>query len=272
MSFKDHFSGYAASYAQFRPHYPKALFAYLAALTPEREHAWDCATGNGQAAVALAEHFRRVTATDASAKQIENAAPHPRVEYRVAPAEASGLAAESIGLITVAQALHWFDLAKFFAEAKRVLRRDGVLAVWSYNLFRVQPEIDRLVENFYRETIGPYWDFERELVETGYRTIDFPFAEIVPPEFQMRATWSLEQALGFLRTWSATKSFIAARGFDPVDSLGEQLARFWGSPREVDWPLSFRIGRNSARREDEQEPAGKQEGAGLATHPFPLPS
>lgn len=243
MNFKDHFSGHAADYAHYRPRYPRELFEYLAALAPDRTVAWDCATGNGQAAVVLGEFFTRVIATDASEKQLANAATHPQVEYRVAPAEASGLPAGSVALITVAQALHWFDCPKFFAEAKRILRGDGVLAVWCYNLFRVAPEIDRAVDHFYRETVGPYWDFERKLVETGYQTIPFPFAEIAPPEFHMRATWSLEQALGYLRTWSATKGFVAQRGFDPVDSLGAELACFWISPREVNWPLSCRIGR-----------------------------
>ncbi|MDQ6622110.1 MAG: class I SAM-dependent methyltransferase, partial [Verrucomicrobiota bacterium] len=241
--FKDHFSGHAAEYARYRPHYPAAMFEYLSSLAPNHECAWDCATGNGQAAVALAPFFERVLASDASAKQIENAQRHERVEYRVATAGASELGAESIALITVAQALHWFDREKFFAESNRVLQRNGLLAVWSYNLFQVAPEIDRLVETFYRETVGPFWDFERKLVETGYRTIEFPFAEIAPPEFQMSAHWSLEQALGYLRTWSATKGFIAARGFDPVDSLGEQLRKLWPANLRVDWPLSLIVRR-----------------------------
>ena len=226
MKFKDHFSAHAADYAQFRPHYPSALFEYLSSLAPNRELAWDCATGNGQAAVELGKFFHRVIATDASEKQITNATKHPHLEYRTASAEASGLETHSVALITVAQALHWFDLAKFFAEAERVLQRRGVLAVWTYNLFRVTPAIDELVENFYRETVGPFWDFERTLVETGYRTVDFPFAKIDPPDFQMTADWSLERALGYLRTWSATKAFIKERGFDPVDSLGESFGDF----------------------------------------------
>ncbi len=243
MTFKDHFSGHAADYAQFRPHYPAELFEYLASIAPNREFVWDCATGNGQAAVALAEFFRRVIATDASEKQIANATKHPRVEYRVVSAEANGLEANSVALITVAQALHWFDLAKFFAEAGRVLQPRGVLAVWTYNLFCVTPEINGLVEYFYRETVGPYWDFERTLVETGYGTVDFPFAKIESPDFQMTANWSLDQALGYLRTWSATKAFIKQRGFDPVDSLGERFRELWPSAGRVDWPLSFIVRR-----------------------------
>lgn len=246
MKFKDHFSGHASDYAKFRPHYPRELFAYLASVTGERNYAWDCATGNGQAAVALGEFFRHVIATDASEKQIASATPHDRVTYRVATAEHSELEIGSIDLITVAQALHWFDRDMFFAEAKRVLKPNGLLAVWSYNLFEIAPEIDRLVETFYRKTVGPFWDFERSLVETGYRTIDFPFAESIPPDFRMQAEWSLDDVLGYLRTWSATKAFITAHGFDPVNDLVDQLHAAWGSKkmRIVNWPLSVRVGRS----------------------------
>ena len=245
MTFKDHFSGHAADYARYRPHYPAELFSYLASIAPSRKVAWDCATGSGQAAVELARFFERVLATDASEKQIANAVPNERIDYRVAAAERSGLEANSVDLVTVAQALHWFDHPAFFAEVKRVLRPNGVLAVWCYNLFAIAPAIDELVEKFYRETVGPYWDFERGLVETGYRTIEFPFSEIAVPQFRMEAEWSFEQMLGYSRTWSATKGFIAARGFDPVDSLGEELAQIWPDGEAtmlVRWPLSLRVG------------------------------
>jgi SAM-dependent methyltransferase len=246
MPFKDHFSALASNYAKFRPHCPRELFVFVASAASNRDLVWDCATGNGQAAVALAEFFQQVIATDASDNQIANAQRHDRVIYRVASAEQSGLAEASLDLITVAQALHWFDREAFFAEAKRVLKSDGLLAVWSYNLFKVSPEIDRLVEQFYRETVGPYWDFERKLVETGYRTIEFPFAEIEPPAFRMQADWSLKDVLGYLRTWSATKSFIAAREFDPVLDLSAELRSVWGESetREITWPLSIRVGRS----------------------------
>lgn len=246
MQFKDHFSGLASDYARFRPHYPRELFAYLAEIAPEREWAWDCATGNGQAAVALAEFFDHVIATDASEKQVANGQPHDRINYCVATAEQSGLPKTSVDLITVAQALHWFDREGFFAEAKRVLKPNGVLAVWTYNLFRISAEIDRLVEKFYSETVGAYWDFERQLVETGYRTIGFPFVELQSPDFRMQADWSLEDVLGYLRTWSATKSFIAAQGLDPVTDLGVKLQSVWGGSaiRKITWPLSVRVGRS----------------------------
>lgn len=244
MSFKDHFSGHASDYARYRPHYPAEMFTALASLAPTGELAWDCATGNGQAAVALAAHFARVIATDASAPQIENAEPNERVEYRVAPAESSGLETGTVDLISVAQALHWFDIPAFLREAERALKPNGLLAISAYNLLTVAPEVDALVNQFYFETTGPFWPPERDIVEAGYRTIAFPFPELELPPFQMRSEWKLGQLLGYLRTWSATKNFIAAHGYDPVDSLGEELRPLWGGEdevREVRWPMALRV-------------------------------
>jgi len=155
-TFKDHFSGHAADYAKFRPNYPPKLFDHLASISPQRELAWDCATGSGQAAVGLAEHFAKVIATDASAQQIESAQPHPSISYRVAPSEASGIDPDSVDLILVAQALHWFDMDRFFTEAKRVSKKGGILAVSTYTHVSSNPEIDAFLSKFYRETTGPY--------------------------------------------------------------------------------------------------------------------
>lgn len=246
-SFSDHFSGVAGAYAEFRPRYPEALFDWLAGLAPRRELAWDCATGNGQAAVALASRFERVVATDASAEQISAATPHPRVEYRVARAETSGLAADSIDLVTVAQALHWFDRPAFYGEVGRVLRGDGVLAAWTYGHPHLDdPGADAVFQKFYSETVGPYWPPERALVDGGYRALDFPFPEIEPPAFEMETRWPLGALLGYVGTWSATSRFRAAKGFDPVARLARDLASTWGKPEEprrVRWPLAFRVGR-----------------------------
>jgi SAM-dependent methyltransferase len=209
-TFKDHFSANAIGYAASRPDYPAELFAFLAGTVDRHELAWDCATGNGQAARGLAAHFRAVVATDASARQIENALPRRGVSYRVAPAEMSGLAAASVDLLTVAQAVHWFDLPLFYAEVERVLRPGGVLALWCYERLRVDPAIDPLIESFYMDTLGPYWPPERRWVESGYRDLPFPFAELPVPAFEMRAEWTLDQVLGYVATWSALQAYRAA--------------------------------------------------------------
>ena len=247
QSFHDHFSDVAKRYADFRPHYPAALFDYLATLVPRASLVWDCACGNGQATLDLAERFERVVATDASREQVAATTADPKVEYRVAPAEQSGLPDESVGLITVAQALHWFDLDRFYAEARRVLNPDGVLAAWAYGVNEVQGEaINELVQDFYSNTVGPYWPPERKLVEEGYRGMRFPFMEITPPIFRMEAQWTLEQLLGYFSTWSATNRFIRATGRNPIETLSQDLSRLWGdkdSTRLVVWPLTVRLGR-----------------------------
>jgi ubiquinone/menaquinone biosynthesis C-methylase UbiE len=248
--FHDHFSAVANRYADFRPHYPAALFDYLATLAPRHSLVWDCAAGNGQATLDLAVRFDRVVATDASPEQIASATPHPKVEYRTATAERSGLPDESVALITVAQALHWFDREKFYAEAARVLVRDGVLAAWVYGINQVEGAgIHALVQNFYSNIVGPYWPPERTLVEDGYRTIPFPFVEIATPAFRMEARWTLDALLGYFSTWSATNRFIKATGRNPLEPLGAELARVWGerdTTRLVTWPLSLRAGRKPA--------------------------
>ena len=247
QTFHDHFSSVANRYADFRPHYPAELFDYLATLAPRNSLVWDCACGNGQATLDLARRFDRVIATDASREQIASATPHPKVEFRVAPAEQSGLPDESVGLITVAQALHWFDLERFYTEARRVLSLGGVLTAWAYGINQVEgDDVNQLVQDFYTNTVGSYWPPERKLVEEGYRTISFPFGEITPPAFHMEAHWTLDQLLGYFSTWSATSRFIKATGRNPLESLSVELLRLWGdasSPRLIVWPLSLRIGR-----------------------------
>jgi SAM-dependent methyltransferase len=249
LKFKDHFSKQASEYAKFRPTYPPELFEYLGEITPSRRLAWDCGTGNGQAAVALATVFDRVIATDASQDQIRNAQRNEKVEYRVAPAEESGIASETVDLIVVAQALHWFNLDRFYAEAGRVLRPGGVLAAWVYNLLHIDPVIDEVVNRYYYEVVGSYWPPERELVEK-FAELPFPFHEVNPPKFQIAVQWNLERLIGYLGTWSATQRFIAAKGSDPLEQIGEDLYNAWGDSqqtREVIWPLIVRVGLNTMR-------------------------
>lgn len=245
MKFKDHFSRLAAEYAKFRPRYPGALFDFLAQASPARKRAWDCACGSGQATLDLAERFESVVATDASAQQIAQARPHPRVTYAVARAEESGLESNSLDLVTVAQSLHWFDRPRFYAEINRVLHARGVVAVWTYGIPRLNQSIlDRLLGAFYGETLGDYWPPERREIENSYRSIEFPFAEIAAPSLSMQEHWTLPQFLGYLRSWSATGHYVDARGEDPVPALAEQFTPYWGKrERVVSWPLTLRLGR-----------------------------
>jgi len=256
--FHDHFSAVASGYARHRPTYPAALYDWLATLPAARRRAWDCGTGSGQAALELAERFDAVVATDASADQLAQVPPHARLEVRQAAAEASGLADGSVDLVTVAQAVHWFDLDRFWAEVRRVLAPGGALAVWTYDVFRVSPAVDAVVQRFYRGVVGPYWPPERKVVETGYAELPFPFDEIAVPDFEMAARWDLERVLGYLGTWSASKRWSEAHGGrDAVAQIAADLAAVWqegvageraasestAGERDVRWALAVRAGR-----------------------------
>lgn len=245
--FNDHFGKIAEQYADFRPHYPTALFGWLASQCTGHECVWDCGAGNGQASVPLADFFSSVHATDASASQIAQALPHPRIHYHVANADESGLDSNSVDLITVAQALHWFDLERFYAETRRVLKSGGLIAAWSYGMIRVEDaDVDATIQHFYRHTIGPYWPPERRHVENGYRDLDFPFKSIDTPAVSMSVNWTLDQLLGYLRSWSASARYFSVTGEDPAINLGAELLPLWGSPehrRQIEWPLSILAGR-----------------------------
>jgi SAM-dependent methyltransferase len=235
-------------YAKFRPRYPDALFDFLARAAPARDAVWDAGTGNGQAAVGLARWFAHVTATDASASQIEQAIPHPRVSYRVCPAEACGMEDSSFDLVSVAQAVHWFDRDRFWPEARRVLRPRGTIAIWTYLLFEITPEIDEIVRRFYSGIVGPYWPPERRLMEQRYQTIDFPFLEFDAPDFMIEQSMTLADVAGYIRTWSATRAFMKHQHQDPVDRLVEELTRAWRVPQQerlARWPVAMRVGRTS---------------------------
>jgi SAM-dependent methyltransferase len=223
------------------------LFAAVAAASPFRDRVWDCGTGTGQAAHGLAAHFDSVIASDASREQVRAASPHGRVRYFVARAEAVPLRSRSVGMVTVAQALHWLELPEFYAEARRVLRPGGLLVVWTYGRQRVdRGHVDQVLADFYDRVIGSHWAPERRWVETGYRTLWFPFEEIALDAPPMYAEWSLPQLLGYIGTWSAVAKCREVTGTDPLTGLVGRLIPLWGdpsSPRGVEWPISVRAGR-----------------------------
>lgn len=246
MSFADHFSGHAADYARARPDYPADLFAWAASLTAAHDCAWDAGAGNGQASVALARHYARVIATEPSAAQLANAAQDPRIDYRVEPAETPSLDAGSVDLAFVAQALHWFDHDRYFAACTRVLKPGGAFVAVAYGLLAVDPAVDRVIADFEYGVVGPYWPAERRHVDAGYRTIAMPYAPIAAPDFAMTRTWTLDEVIAYLGTWSATQRHRAATGSDPLPALAYRLAPAWGdaaAARVVRWPLTVLAGR-----------------------------
>jgi ubiquinone/menaquinone biosynthesis C-methylase UbiE len=247
MAFKDLFSGHAKDYALFRPHYPDALFQYLASLVNSHELAWDCATGNGQAAVALAKYFTHIVATDASQQQIQQAEKKENIDYLVTVAEKAALKSHSVNLLTVAQALHWFNFDKFYPEAKRVLIPAGVLAAWSYPLCRIDPEVDAVILRFYETIIGPYWAAERRFIDEAYTSIPFPFKRIITPQFSMEETWDLHQLINYINTWSAVKTYEKTDGLNPLHLIESELTQAWGNPTSsklIHWPIHLLAGRN----------------------------
>lgn len=246
MSFSDHFSGHANDYADARPGYPAALFAYLSAQCQGRALAWDAGCGNGQASVALAAHFSVVFATDPSAAQIANAAPHAHVRYAVEPAEQCSLADASADLVTVAQAYHWFDHARFCAEATRVLQPGGVIALWTYAESRVNAAVDDVFDELHNERLETDWPAGRDHVINRYRDLPFPFTPIAAPPFQMHCQWHLAQYLAYLRSWSASQRYLARTGRDAVDEITPAMVAAWGDPlavRDIQWPLTLLLGR-----------------------------
>jgi SAM-dependent methyltransferase len=240
------YSPYADQYAHSRPTYPPELFDRLAALLDRRELAWDCATGSGQAARDLVSRFAHVVATDVSGEQIRHAPQHPRIEYRVTPAERSGLDDASVDLVTVASALHWFDLDAFYAEAQRVLRTGGVLAAWSYHVGRVEPPFDRVFRWLYDDVLSTYFDPGARLVDDRYETLTLPGASVDIGSLHVRAAWDLGHMERFIASWSGARRYAEKRGENPVALVAHELAKLWGDPTRVHtirWPLYIRVSR-----------------------------
>lgn len=242
--FADHFSALAARYAAFRPHYPPALVGILADRCARHDVAWDVGCGNGQLSVALAARFSRVIATDPARAQLDHAERDPRVEYRCVPAEASGLPEASVDLAAVAQAAHWFDWPRFVAEAGRVVRPGGLIALVSYRNAEVAGDAGVLLAEFY-QVIEGYWPNGRVHVNNHYRDLTFPWPPVEAPPLEMTARWTRDELFGYITTWSATSRLLAAGGADRLDELRRRLVEIWpdDAPRDVRWPLTLRFTR-----------------------------
>lgn len=246
FGFRDFFSRDSSAYAKYRPRYPAALFAWLAALPATRRLAWDCATGNGQAATMLARYFPLVVGSDGSLAQLRAASLVPGVRYVAALAETNALVPGRVDLITVAQAFHWVDRGRFYEEVDRVAAPGAALAIWGYGRLQAAPEIEAVINRFYDETVGPYWSTERRLVEEGYAGFEIPIEETLAPRLAIEAELRLPELLGYLRTWSAVAKYLAVNGRDPVAELVPELTAAWGNPhpaQRIVWPLFIRAGR-----------------------------
>ena len=241
---KDNFSRQSDLYAKYRPKYPKEFFDYLDLITKNKNNAWDCATGNGQVAIELAKIFPMVYATDISVAQLAEAQQLQNISYSVQPAEKTNFPNDFFDLITVAQAIHWFDFEKFYAEIKRTAKPDSILVVIGYGKIEVTPEIDTIINDFYKNTIGNYWDKERKYIDELYKTIPFPFEEIETPSFSISYKWTLDQFVGYLGTWSAVNHYIKDTGKNPLDLIRNQLEDLWkkNSIKKIRFPLLLRIG------------------------------
>ena len=234
------------AYARFRPEYPSQLGAFLASVAPDGQLAVDVGCGNGQLTQLLAPHFRTVVGLDPSADQIANVIPDERISYQCAPAERLPLPDHCASLITAAQAAHWFDLPAFYREVRRVGVPGGVLALISYGVLNLEPELNDRFQKFYWDEIGPYWPPERKLVDTGYATIDFPFEALAAPSLEIRLEWHLSQFLGYLLTWSAVRRAKEAGREAVLLRFADEIAEAWGdgnTRRSIAWPINMRIGR-----------------------------
>ncbi len=247
---KDYFSTQSKSYKQYRPEYPDHLYDFLTTTLPNDATIWDCATGSGQAAEALRRHAGTVVASDQSGAQLGNAPRDTSVQYVQAVAEAMPLADHTVDLVTIGQALHWFDFEPFYAEVRRVLKPTGHIAAWTYSFLSVSPQlgpdIDAAIRWFYADVVGPYWPNERRWVDDQYRSIPFPFIDLDTPAFAIKVNWDLAGILGYIGSWSAVQRYKEARGADPVALLAARVVPLWGeatSRRSLSWDLALRFGR-----------------------------
>jgi SAM-dependent methyltransferase len=240
---KDLFSRDAASYAKYRPRYPKELFQWLASQCKHTDIAWDCATGNGQAAIELSRIFSKVVGTDISANQLSAAIRVPNINYELTGTNCN-LPDKSVDLITIAQALHWLPLEQFYSEVKRVAAPAGIIAAWIYGLLEINTKVDDVIQHFYEHDLNGCWDPARAHIDEGYRYLSFPFKTVDAPAFYIRELWSLEQLTGYLNTWSAIPVYIDKYHCDPIPDLTKKLYDAWGPQKElpVIFPLQLKIG------------------------------
>jgi ubiquinone/menaquinone biosynthesis C-methylase UbiE len=243
---KDLFSSQASIYAQYRPGYPRELFDYIIQYVNNKQTAWDCATGNGQAALELTRYFEKVMATDISEKQLQQAQTHAKITYSVSTAENTPFADNSFDCITVAQAYHWFGFDAFQKEVMRVAKPGAVIAIWGYSLVVCEHEVlNALINTFYREKVGAYWDKERRYVDEHYTTVPFPYEALPSKEFKINVQWNLQQLIGYFNTWSSVQHFIKANGYNPVDELAVAIEQVWkdGDVKQFYFPLFLKLGR-----------------------------
>lgn len=240
---KDNFSNQASVYAQFRPTYPQAVFDYLNSVVKEKKSVWDCATGNGQMARELAKTFDTIYATDISQKQLDNAFQAENIVYSIAKAEETQFADDTFDLITVAQAIHWFDFEKFYVEVNRVAKSGAVLFVIGYSMPRFEGKIDEILQDFYWNVTGPYWDAERKHIDNQYNSIPFPFEAIECPVFKNEYRWTLEMAEGYFNSWSSIQHYIKKNGVNPVNEVIDKLRDYWIGEQRVEFPLFTKVGR-----------------------------
>ena len=238
-AFKDHFSAVASEYANARPEYPLELFDWIASIAPARAQVWEAGCGSGQATRSLAAQFGHVHATDPSAAQIAQAQGPGHITFAVEPGERCSLPDASVDVACVAQALHWFDRAAFFAECARVLRPGGVLVAWGYQDL-IPPAAVAEANAALQAEIGPYWPPERALIDDAYAGFDWPFTKLDPPSFGLHAQWTLPRLLGYFSSYSASKRYRDATGEDVVAMHAPAIAAAWGDPqqaRAVQWPM-----------------------------------
>lgn len=241
---KDNFSNQSALYAQYRPSYPTALFEYVVNFVANKNTTWDCGTGNGQAAIALSKYFKKVIATDISSQQIDNAEKAANIFYSVQPSEHTNIESNSVDLITVAQAIHWFDFEEFYTEVKRVAAENAFIAVWAYSLLKIEEAIDQIIRNYHFNFLFNYWDAERKFVDDEYKIIPFPFEKINSPQFFIEKQWSLMELEGYLNTWSALQKYMAAKNPNPVPDVIHSIQPLWGpgEKRKIIFPVHLLLG------------------------------